>query len=185
MPQQCLLAIMSLPTSLLYCAVTLILGYIILEVGFFYYYHWHLLPDANNQITYEPSAPYRDYQQIEDRSKLLIRILDRIDKRMLTTNHSRKKLYYDFIESWFQTKNEDVPFKEFSEQFDIKLGSRPLMQEFDTNTHPGFNIYILSYKLSYPPPPDKENHSVFCFLLFLNFSKSVASIHLFLPCHRE
>ena len=119
LPQQCLLAIMPLPTSLLYCAVTLILGHIVLEVGFFYYYHWHLLPYANNQITYEPSAPYRDYQQIEDRSKLLIRILDRIDKRMLTTNHSRQKIYYDFIESWFQKKNEDVPYKEFSEQFDM------------------------------------------------------------------
>ena len=103
---------------------TLLIGYILFEVGFFFYYKWVLVPFANDQITYHPSAPYRDYPQIKDREKLLLRILDRLEAQAKQENNnnitsSNDNIYYDFIESWFQTKNEDIPYDRFSEQFDM------------------------------------------------------------------
>jgi len=106
---------------------TVLIGYILFEVGFFFYYKWVLVPYANDQITHRPLAPYRDYPDIKDREKLLIRILDRLDAQVKQENNNNStssannsnNIYYDFIESWFQTKNEDISYDRFSEQFDM------------------------------------------------------------------
>ena len=110
MPQWLGLIFISLP-PLGIVAVTLIICYISFEIFFFFYYHWHLIPSANARISYDkPPAPYRDYIDIKDREKLLIRILDRLDERMSNVNTDQQEksdVYYRFIESWFQKKNED------------------------------------------------------------------------------
>ena len=96
------------------------IGYIILEFGFFYHYHFHLLPLAN-KITYRPPAPYRDYVEIEHREKLLLRILDRLCERVPNQDGNNDSAYYvyNFIESWFRKKNDDAHFQKFSEEFDL------------------------------------------------------------------
>mmetsp|Transcript_6558 Transcript_6558/g.12671 ORF Transcript_6558/g.12671 Transcript_6558/m.12671 type:complete len:610 (-) Transcript_6558:261-2090(-) len=113
-------------------AVTLVIGYVLFEVAFFFHYEWQLVPRAN-RISSRPPAPYRDYSNVEDRGKLLLRILDRLGERIPARgdnindaqNITDKKvdaasdIYYNFIESWFQKKREDVHYEKFSEQFDM------------------------------------------------------------------
>ena len=89
------------------------------------------MPAANARISYDkPPAPYRDYIDIKDREKLLLRILDRLDERMSNTNTDQQQksdvYYYNFIESWFQKKNEDKQYELFAEQFDgVDMGLFP------------------------------------------------------------
>ena len=105
-------------------AATLTIGYILFEIGFFYHYHWHLIPRAN-QASHRPPAPYRDYMDIKDREKLLIRIIDRLTERITenddgnNNNQNTAACVYKFIQSWFQKKTEDVPYDRFSQKFDM------------------------------------------------------------------
>ncbi|KAL7542826.1 hypothetical protein ACHAXR_012178 [Thalassiosira sp. AJA248-18] len=115
-------------------AATIIIGYVFVEVGFFFHYHWHLVPRAN-QISSRPPAPYRDYIDIKDREKLLIRILDRLSERVhniQSDNYNDRREnqninkrdvasqdVYRFIESWFHKKTADGPYDRFSEEFDM------------------------------------------------------------------
>eukprot|EP00571_Detonula_confervacea_P000030 CAMPEP_0172323528 /NCGR_PEP_ID=MMETSP1058-20130122/48960_1 /TAXON_ID=83371 /ORGANISM="Detonula confervacea, Strain CCMP 353" /LENGTH=581 /DNA_ID=CAMNT_0013039549 /DNA_START=13 /DNA_END=1754 /DNA_ORIENTATION=+ len=134
MPQW--LALMN-PPPLDIVAATLFIGYILFEVGFFFHYHWNLVPFANQILSRSP-APYRDYMDVKDREKLLVRILDRlIERERIPTQNSKTDdpkqppgsdgdIYYKFIESWFQKKNNDAPYERFSEQFDMAtLGVPP------------------------------------------------------------
>lgn len=105
--------------------VTLIIAYLIVEVAFFFHYHYHILPAANRIRSSLPPAPYRDYRNIEDRAKLLHRILDRLRNRLPATHQSvndekeaSAKLVYSFIESWFIKKSQDDMYEKFSHQFD-------------------------------------------------------------------
>ncbi|KAL3797653.1 hypothetical protein HJC23_013485 [Cyclotella cryptica] len=78
---------------------TLLLAYILFEIGFFFHYHLVLLPEANRIDTSRPPAPYRDYPDVEDRVKLLKRIIQRLGKRV--------------------SKDEDSHYEQFSKQFDM------------------------------------------------------------------
>ncbi|KAL3766634.1 hypothetical protein ACHAWO_013981 [Cyclotella atomus] len=113
-----LIALLPPPGSAIF---TLILVYILFEIGFFFHYHRILLPRANNINLSSPPAPYRDYPTIQDRIQLLQRIMDRLAKRCHNdvNNTSKSEIYYNFIESWFITPNQDVYYEQFSKQFDL------------------------------------------------------------------
>jgi hypothetical protein len=100
---------------------TLLLSYVLFEIGFFFHYHWVLIPRANRINVSKPPAPYRDYPEVQDRIKLLNRIIERLAKRVPADNDitTKPNLYYKFIESWFVKKLQDVPYEQFSKQFDM------------------------------------------------------------------
>eukprot|EP00581_Thalassiosira_minuscula_P016826 CAMPEP_0183731492 /NCGR_PEP_ID=MMETSP0737-20130205/35582_1 /TAXON_ID=385413 /ORGANISM="Thalassiosira miniscula, Strain CCMP1093" /LENGTH=592 /DNA_ID=CAMNT_0025964233 /DNA_START=137 /DNA_END=1912 /DNA_ORIENTATION=+ len=114
-------------------AATLVIGYVIFEIGFFFHYQWHLVPRAN-QVLYHAPAPFRDYMEIKDREKLLLRIIHRISARIPNKCSNAKngsghlhdnsavdssEACYNFIESWFQKKSDDTKYDRFSEEFDM------------------------------------------------------------------
>lgn len=119
-----LIASLPLPGSAIF---TFFSAYVLFEVGFFFQYHWIFIPQANRIDLSRPPAPYRDYPQIEDRVKLLKRIIDRLGKRVPAHGSMNEaKIYYDFIESWFVKKDKDDQFQQFSKQFDtLDLGLCP------------------------------------------------------------
>ncbi|KAL7521479.1 hypothetical protein ACHAWX_006154 [Stephanocyclus meneghinianus] len=109
---------------------TLLLAYVLFEIGFFFHYHLVLIPEANRIDTSRPPAPYRDYPDVEDRVKLLKRIIQRLGKRIPVNsgtndplkdnkNTTKSEIYYKFIESWFIRKDEDAHYEEFSRKFDM------------------------------------------------------------------
>ena len=132
-------------SSLLIFIVLISLVYVLFEVGFFFHYHWHLVPNANRRHSSSsssqccrPPAPYRDYAKIEDRHKLLIRILDRIIDRGKPTRQQQQfcgtivendnnimqrnsDVIYKFIEGWFEKKkqHDNASYQRFSEQIDM------------------------------------------------------------------
>ena len=134
-------------SSLLIFIVLISLVYVLFEVGFFFHYHWHLVPNANRRHSSSsssqccrPPAPYRDYAKIEDRHKLLIRILDRIIDRGESTRQQQQQQFcgtivendnnimqrnsdviYKFIEGWFEKKkqHDNASYQRFSEQIDM------------------------------------------------------------------
>lgn len=120
--------------------IVLIFVYILFEVGFFFYYHYHLVPYANrassSSICRQPPAPYRDYAEVKDRHKLLIRILDRLIERSSVPTQQQQhstnlnddnivqrtsNVIYTFIEAWFEKKNQhnNTSYQRFSEQIDM------------------------------------------------------------------
>eukprot|EP00970_Alexandrium_tamarense_P014754 scaffold4343_cov195-Alexandrium_tamarense.AAC.12 len=108
-------------------AASLLIAYLLFEVGFYFHYRWNLIPIANRIQLSKPPAPYRDYENVDERAKLLCRIIDRLGKRVPKegTNNdndnpmTKSEVYYKFIESWFIKRNKDAHYKRFSEQFDM------------------------------------------------------------------
>lgn len=106
-------------------ALSILIGYILFEIGFFFHYHQNLIPFANQIFPTRPPAPYRDYIHVDDRVKLLSRIIDLLNEQYQSTKTtqdlSKAEVYYNFIESWFCKRNStrDVKFERFSEQLDM------------------------------------------------------------------
>ena len=112
-----LIAVLPLPGSAIF---TFLVAYLLFEIGFFFQYHWILIPRANRIDLSRPPAPYRDYPRIEDRVQLLKRIIERLGKRVPADGSITKSdIYYNFIESWFIRKHKDVQYEQFSRQFDM------------------------------------------------------------------
>ncbi len=107
--------------------LTIFIGYILFEIGFFFHYRRNLIPFANQVCLTSPPAPYRDYRTAAERSKLLSRIIDRLEAHHQLTKTtqnevSASEVIYNFIESWFHKKeanSNDTKYARFSEQLDM------------------------------------------------------------------
>ena len=105
--------------------LTIFIGYILFEIGFFFHYHRNLIPFANQICPTRPPAPYRDYRDVGERVKLLSRIIDRrLEAHYHLTKSTQEvvsasEVLYNFIESWFcKKKVDDIKYRRFSEQLD-------------------------------------------------------------------
>lgn len=105
--------------------LTIFIGYILFEIGFFFHYHRNLIPFANQICPTRPPAPYRDYRDVGERAKLLSRIIDRrLEAHYHLTKSTQEvvsasEVLYNFIESWFcKKKVDDIKYRRFSEQLD-------------------------------------------------------------------
>lgn len=114
----------SLPSAAI-VMISVLIGYILFEIGFFFHHHHNLIPFANQFSSHVPPAPYRDYRHVNDRVKLLTRMIDRIVKQYQLTEKtqdvsSASEVYYKFIESWFCKRGtNDAKYERFSEQLDL------------------------------------------------------------------
>lgn len=103
---------------------TLIVGYVIFEVAFFFHYKRHYIPFAN-EVSYRPPAPHRDYPKLEDREKLLCRIINQLIERFVHEGGNADdtaavtEFAYNFIESWFVKRTDDAQYRRFSAEFDM------------------------------------------------------------------
>lgn len=86
------------------------------EVGFYFYFHYVIVPRANQR---QPAAPYRDYPRTADRHKLLLRILGRLERQAEREGVPLSKVLTNFFLQWFSKEDEEV------KQEPIKVHDKP------------------------------------------------------------
>jgi pimeloyl-ACP methyl ester carboxylesterase len=74
----------------------ILMGYAALEMGFYCYYRYHLLPKSQQRTR---PHPYRDYPNKLD---LLKRITTRVDHHAVLEDISKKQALHEFLLSWFR-----------------------------------------------------------------------------------
>ncbi len=93
------LLLSTLVTNVIYKAVPLYLG---VELLFYVCFHKYLVPRANRLV---PPAPFRDYGN--DRSRLLLRIMRRIEATGKMNQQNGNTTIHKFLAEWFHvSKNE-------------------------------------------------------------------------------
>jgi len=90
--------------------------YLASEVVFYFYFYWHLLPNANNLNMRggEPAETYHDYPEAQDRVELLRRIVRRLEQkavRQSKENGSCSTAAYqsavqEYLLQWFESGNK-------------------------------------------------------------------------------
>jgi pimeloyl-ACP methyl ester carboxylesterase len=83
----------------------LLLVYASIEAVFFLVFTYYLVPRANKRtIPHE----YRDYSGLEERHRLLLRILDRMERTCRSTNQNIRHVLQGFLEQWFHHHAPDL-----------------------------------------------------------------------------
>lgn len=82
---------------------TLLLGYAAVEATFYLIYLFHFIPKANQRT---PPHDYRDYGI--HRHKLLVRILERMERTCRATNKDIRHWLQDFLLQWFHRHDGPV-----------------------------------------------------------------------------
>ena len=86
-------------------SVTLLLIYASIEAVFYLIFTYYLVPLANRRT--EPHD-YRDYVHLSDRHRLLLRILDRMERTCQSTNQNIRHVLQSFLEQWFHHHTADL-----------------------------------------------------------------------------
>ena len=86
-------------------SLTLLLIYTSIEAVFYLIFIYYLVPWANQRT--EPHE-YRDYVHLSDRRRLLLRILDRMERTCRSTNQNIRHVLQCFLEQWFHHHKADL-----------------------------------------------------------------------------
>jgi hypothetical protein len=72
------------------------------EIIFYFVFRFYLVPRANRRV---PPAPYRDYGEARDRYRILLRILERLEKFARYWGKPSRGVIATYVWSWFHDKD--------------------------------------------------------------------------------